>query len=123
MDETRGVEGGEHPPEYRWWKKAAAVAPAVEPVVRPGSTGVIISTPPSGPKLMQPLLAAIKKFPRDNPIPIAEVRKRLEAAMEDQVMTFNSRTRRNIVNRARDAAGWESKRGRHAVWTYTGVAE
>jgi len=68
------------------------------------------------------LIAAIKKFDRDHAIPIVEVRKRLEVAM-DQGMKFDWRTQRNIINRARDAAGWESKRGRLAVWTYTGVVE
>ena len=62
------------------------------------------------------LLAAIKEFPRDHSIPIAQVRERLESAMEEQGVEFNWRTRRNMINRARDAAGWASTKGRHAVW-------
>jgi hypothetical protein len=110
------------PPEYRYRpeKKAAVVA---KPVVAPGSTGVVVYGPPSTLKLRDALIAAIKKFDRDKAIPIAEVSKRLEAAIKDQGMKFDWRAQRNIVNRARDAAGWESKPGRHAVWTYTGVAE
>ena len=92
------------PPEYRYRpeKKASVVA---KPVVPPGSTGVIIYGPPSTSKLRDALIAAIKKFDRGEAIPIAEVRKRLEATLVDVGLKFNWRTQRNTVNRARDAAG------------------
>jgi hypothetical protein len=55
--------------------------------------------------LRDALIAAIKKFDRGEAIPIAEVRKRLEATLVDVGLKFNWRTQRNTVNRARDAAG------------------
>ena len=105
-------------PEYRYrpGKKAAVVA---KPIVAPGSK--IVYGPPR--KLKLALVAAIMEFPRDRDIPIAEVRERLAAAMAAQGLPFDWRKHRNVVNRARDTAGWTSTDGRFAVWTYTGVAE
>jgi hypothetical protein len=104
-----------------WWYRPRAYRyrPEKKPTpTEPTGAGLILKTPPAAPKLMDALIAAIKVFNRDEAIPIAEVRKRLEAAMKDRVMKFDWRTQRNIVNKARDAAGWTSAAGRYAVWTH-----
>jgi len=73
--------------------------------------------------LLDPLIAAINKFSRDEVVPIATVRARLEAAMEDQERPFDWRKQRNIVRLARYAAGWTCTEGRYTVWTYQGASD
>jgi hypothetical protein len=81
----------------------------------PAPSSPLVLTVPAVNTLTDALLAAIKNFRRTEEIPVARVRKRLEAAMAKEG-AFDWRKHKTIINRARSKAGWATTGGRYAKW-------
>jgi len=84
-------------------------------VGRPATSSPLLLTVPTSNTLTDALLTAITKFQRTEEIPVAKVRRRLEAAMAKEG-TFDWRKHKTIINRARSKAGWATTGGRYAKW-------
>lgn len=82
----------------------------------PASSAPLVLTVPTSNTLTDALIVAIKKFRRTEEMPVARVRKQLEAAMAKKVIAFDWRKHKTIVKRARDEAGWATTAGRYAKW-------